>query len=38
MTLEWWPPEDALAALWDGQLKLSGSALALLAYTTRRAR
>ena len=33
MTLEWWPLERAVGAVWGGEVKLSGSALALLAYT-----
>ena len=33
MRLEWWPVDQAIGAVWDGQVKLSGSALALLAYT-----
>ncbi|WP_051944372.1 NUDIX domain-containing protein [Streptacidiphilus rugosus] len=35
MTLEWWPLGKAVQAVWDGQVKLSGSALALLAYAAR---
>lgn len=34
MALEWWPVDQAIGAVWDGQVKLSGSALALLAYTS----
>ncbi|MDQ1289151.1 MAG: hypothetical protein QG622_2717 [Actinomycetota bacterium] len=36
LRLEWWPVEKAVAAVWDGQVQLAGSALALLACTTRR--
>jgi 8-oxo-dGTP pyrophosphatase MutT (NUDIX family) len=35
LRLEWWPLDKALEAVWDGQVQLSGSALALLAYTAR---
>ncbi|WP_285601414.1 NUDIX hydrolase [Kineosporia sp. NBRC 101731] len=36
MVVEWWPVEKAVEAVWDGLVQLSGSALALLAYSARR--
>ncbi len=34
MALEWWPMDKAVAAVRDGGVKLSGSALALLAFVS----
>ena len=34
MALEWWPVDEAVAAVWDGEVKLSGSALALLTFVS----